>query len=101
MSVENIDVTLRDEIRAIVADIVEIDVNRIGWNSHFWNELEADSLQGIEILSALERKFSITLDQAALSLMQDVQSTYEVVTTAMQAVEPSSRLTIAEPGLPR
>lgn len=91
MSVENIDVSVRDEIREIVADIVEIDVDQIGWNSHFWDELKADSLQGIEILSALERKFDITIEQASLSFMQDVQSTYQVVMAAMQVAEPRSR----------
>lgn len=91
MSVENIDETVRDEIREIVADIVEIDVDQIGWNSHFWDELKVDSLQGIEILSALERKFRITIDQASLSFMQDVQSTYQVVMAALQVAESRSR----------
>jgi acyl carrier protein len=90
MSVEDIDVTVRDEIREIVADIVEVDADQIGWNSHFWDELKADSLQGIEILSALERKFRITIDQTSLLVMQDVQSTYEVVMAAMQVAEPRS-----------
>ncbi len=91
MSVEDIDVTVRDEIREIVADIVEVDADQIGWNSHFWDELKADSLQGIEILAALERKFRITIDQASLSVMQDVQSTYEVVMASLQVAQPRSR----------
>jgi acyl carrier protein len=86
MSVENADVNLREEIREIVADIVEIDVEQISWTSHFWDELQADSLQGIEILSALERRFRITIEQSLLADMQDVQSTYEVVVAARKAV---------------
>lgn len=90
MTIENVDLTVRDEIREIVADIVEMDADKIGWNSHFWDELKADSLQGIEILSALERKFRITINQASLSVMQDVQSTYEVVMAALQVSESRS-----------
>lgn len=82
------DLDLRAEIREIVAAILEVDIDRIGLTSHFWDELEADSLQGIEILSALERRFRITIEQSSLTDMRDVQSTYEVVTAIMKATEP-------------
>jgi acyl carrier protein len=82
MAVEDTDPAVRDAIREIVANIVEIDVEKVGWTSHFWDDLDADSLQGIEILSALERRFGITIDQARLAEMQDVQSTYDVVMAA-------------------
>ncbi|MGW3964206.1 acyl carrier protein [Amycolatopsis sp. NPDC005003] len=86
-----VDAGIRDEIRRIVADIVEVDVEEVGWNSHFWDELEADSLQGIEILSALERKFRITIEQSALSVMHDVQNTYEVVVAALRVAQAGAR----------
>jgi acyl carrier protein len=85
MSVEKTDADLRAEIREIVAEIIEVDVERIGWTTHFWDELDADSLQGIEILSALERRYHITIGQSSMADMQDVQSTYEMVTAIMQA----------------
>jgi acyl carrier protein len=84
METENIDIAVRDAIQEIVADTVEVDVAEVGWTTHFWDELGADSLQGIEILSALERRFHITIDQSLLAGMQDVQSTYEVVKAALQ-----------------
>lgn len=80
------DVGLRDEIRAIVADILEIDVEEIGWDTHFWEALGADSLQGIEILSTLERRFEITIEQSQLAGMNDVRSTYEVVVATRKGV---------------
>lgn len=88
MSAEEMDVDLREEIREIVATILEVDVERISPTSHFRNELEADSLQGIEILSALERRFNITIELSLLADMPDVQSTYEVVTALMKPVQP-------------
>jgi acyl carrier protein len=74
---------MREDIREIVADILEIDPDDIGPTSHFWTELGADSLQGIEILSALERRFAITIEQSSLPRMEDVESTYLVVVEAM------------------
>ncbi len=88
MSAEETDVDLREEIREIVAAILEVDVGRIGPASHFRDDLEADSLQGIEILSALERRFHITIEQSLLAEMWDVQSTYEVVMALMKRAQP-------------
>ncbi len=85
MEAEETDTDLREQIRDIVATILEVDIERISPTTHFWDELEADSLQGIEILSALERRFHITIEQGALADMRDVQSTSEVVTAIMKA----------------
>lgn len=85
MSAEKTDTDLREQIREIAADIMEVDVERIGWTTHFWDELDGDSMQGIELLSALERRFGITIEQSALADMQDVQSTSEVVMAIMKA----------------
>lgn len=88
MGAEETDTDLRAEIRDIVAAILEVDIERISPTTHFWDELEADSLQGIEILSALERRFHITIEQSALADMRDVQSTSEVVAAIMKAAAP-------------
>jgi acyl carrier protein len=88
MSAEKTDTDLREQIREIAADIMEVDVERIGLTTHFWNELDADSMQGIELLAALERRFGITIEQSALPEMQDVRSTSEVVMAIMKAASP-------------
>ncbi len=87
MSVENVDVDtgVRDAIGEIVADILEVDEDQVSWNTHFWNDLGADSMQAIAILSALERRFRITIDQSELPKMWDVQSTYQVVMAIRKA----------------
>lgn len=90
MEGENVDAAVRDVIREIVAEIVEVEVEEVGWNVHFRDELDADSLQGIEILSALERRFKITIDPSLLPDMWDVQSTYGVVMAARPNVGSSA-----------
>jgi len=88
MSAEEMDASLREEIREIVAGILEVDAERVSLTSRFRDELEADSLQRIEILAALERRFHITIEQTLLADMQDVQSTYEVVMALMKPAQP-------------
>jgi acyl carrier protein len=80
---QDVDAEVRETIREIVADVLELDLDRVGWDSHFWDELGADSLQGIEILSALERRFGITIEQSSLVAMRDVRSTHAVVVAAL------------------
>ncbi|GAA4228971.1 hypothetical protein GCM10022254_20380 [Actinomadura meridiana] len=86
MSIEGTDTDLWNEIREIVADVVEVDPDEIGPTTRFWEDLDADSLQAIEILSALERRFRITIDQKLLVDMRDVQSTYRVVVRAREVM---------------
>jgi acyl carrier protein len=88
MSAEEMDAGLREEIREIVADILEVDAAWVSLTSRFRDELEADSLQRIEILAALERRFHITIEQRLLADMRDVQSTYEVVMALMKPAQP-------------
>ncbi|MDF6043852.1 acyl carrier protein [Streptomyces sp. JH14] len=90
MELQDIDVELRDRIRGIIADIVEVDIDEIEWTTHFWDELGADSLQGIEILSTLERRLGITIEQRLLAEMKDVRSTYGVVLAARKGMAPDA-----------
>lgn len=83
MSIPDIDIPLRDGIREAVADVLEIDAADIGWTTGFRDEHGADSLNGIEILSALERRFDITIDPDLLSAMTDLSATYGVIVEAL------------------
>jgi acyl carrier protein len=87
MGAEEMDVDLREEIREIVADILDVDVERISPTSHFRDDFGADSLKGIEILFAMERRFHITIEPRLLTDMRDVQGTYEVVMALMKPAQ--------------
>ncbi|MBF4999576.1 acyl carrier protein [Nocardia sp. BSTN01] len=86
MSDITIDGELRAEIAEIVARILEVDVADVTWDGDFRDEHDADSLQGIEILSALERGFAITIDQERLPDIVTLSRTYAVVAEAQRAV---------------
>ncbi|MDG4830680.1 phosphopantetheine-binding protein [Solwaraspora sp. WMMD1047] len=79
MSIADLDTSLRDDIREAVAEILEIEPDEITWTSSFQHDHEADSLQRIELLTALERRFGITIDESLLPTMTDLSSTYAVV----------------------
>ena len=77
-----------EKIRWIVCEILEIDPADMMPTSLFKEDHEADSLRAIEILAALERNFSVTIDQTELSRMVNLEGVSAVVT---EATEPRHR----------
>jgi acyl carrier protein len=83
MSVTHVNPALRDEVRDVLADILEVEIGDITPTSNFQDDHGGDSMKGIEVLAALERRFDITIDQSELPRMINLEQTYEVVTEAL------------------
>jgi acyl carrier protein len=77
-----LDAARKQEIKEIVCDILEIDEDEVTETSLFKEEHDADSLRAIEILAALERTQRVTIDQAELSRMVNLEGVYAVVAEA-------------------
>ncbi|MBE1492005.1 acyl carrier protein [Plantactinospora soyae] len=74
-----------EQVKEIVCEILEIDVEEVTETSLFKEDHGADSLLAIEILAALERNLHVTIDQAELSRMVNLQGVYAVVGEAPAA----------------
>ncbi|MGW7412282.1 acyl carrier protein [Streptomyces sp. NPDC054863] len=48
-----------DRVRAIVAEVLEIDVESVEPDASFYDELAADSLEKVEIAVRVEREFDV------------------------------------------
>lgn len=62
-------------LRHLVATVVELDVEEVGAEALFYEELEVDSLQKAEISVRVEREFGVQLrpeDTAAMRTVNDV-----------------------------
>ncbi|TVL88955.1 acyl carrier protein [Streptomyces sp. LX-29] len=66
-------------IKEIVCDILEIEEDEVTQDSLFKEDHDADSLRAIEILAALEKEFSVVIDQSELPRMVNLKGVYEVV----------------------
>jgi acyl carrier protein len=60
---------LQSEIRDLIAEIIEIDAARIEPARHLVTELGADSMNALEIMACLERKYGIVIEPSALPEM--------------------------------
>ncbi|MFE6776508.1 acyl carrier protein [Streptomyces sp. NPDC057702] len=68
-----------DEIREIVAEVLELEPEEISETSHFIEEHEADSLRAIEILARLEKKYKVEIPQSELPKMINLTEVYNVL----------------------
>ncbi|MFJ7148858.1 acyl carrier protein [Streptomyces sp. NPDC100445] len=69
-------------IREIIAENIDVDPERLSDTALFIDELGADSLKLIDVLSALEMEYSIVIDMNELPNMVNVAATYQVAATA-------------------
>ena len=73
-------------IAASVAEILEVDVTDLKDDTNFVDDLGADSLSLIEVLSRLEKMLEITIEQSELARMTSLREICQVVAEARQLV---------------
>lgn len=76
-----------DEIREIVAEVIEVDPDEITETSLFKEDHQADSLRAIEILARLEKLYKIEIPQSELANMIHLSAVYDVVQKYLGQVE--------------
>ena len=81
MSAITIDATVEAQVRAIVADALELE-EELTSTGLFVDEYGADSLAAIELLSTLEKTFGVTIEQDELPRMVNLEAVLEVLSRA-------------------
>lgn len=69
----------KDVIRNLVAQIGEVEIDKVGDETHFSNDLGIDSLRALELMVALEDKFKIRIPEEQLGRFTSVISLAELV----------------------
>jgi acyl carrier protein len=69
----------KDVIRNLVAQLGEIEIDKVGDETHFSNDLGIDSLRALELMVALEDKFKIRIPEEQLDRFTTVSSLAELV----------------------
>jgi len=73
-----------DEIRAVVARVLEVDEDQVGPTNHFVEELGADSMKLIELLANLEIEFDVEVDPGEFERLVDLDGVYAVLSEALE-----------------
>ena len=80
-------VNLREDLRALVAEIAEKDEVPDGAS---FKELGIDSMMGVEIVAAIERQYHIKIEDDELVGFTDLDSAYGLVVKKLQAKDASA-----------
>jgi len=68
-----------DEIKSIIAEILEVEVSEVELETHFVDELNADSLKVLEILATLEKNYEIRIPEESLREMVTLKAVIEIM----------------------
>jgi acyl carrier protein len=74
--------SLREQLRALVAEIAEKDEIPDGAT---FKELGIDSMMGVEIVATVERQYQIKIDDDELVEFQDLDGAYALVAKKLEA----------------
>jgi acyl carrier protein len=70
----------REELRAIVAQALDLPAADVTDEADFREDLEVDSLMALEIMVLLERRYGIKLDESELEHMTSLERVDRLVT---------------------
>ncbi len=69
------DEVLVSEIKAIIAEITEIEPEKITPEAAFVEDLGMDSMMALEILAAIEKKYNIQIPEEKLMQLKNLKET--------------------------
>lgn len=72
-----------EEIKDIVVEILEVEPEDLGMETHFIKDLDVDSLRSLEILAVLEKKYKIKISEEAMPKMINLKQVIEIVEDAI------------------
>lgn len=79
----------KEELRTLVAQVLDVDVAQVTDEARFVDDLEVDSLMGLEVVVVLEKKYGVKLPESDLKHIVNLQSAYDVVQARLEAAQVS------------
>ncbi len=75
------------EIISIVSDVTGFEPEEISLETHFYNDLEVDSIKAIEIAVAIEKRFKVSVRDDEIPNITTVKQAVEVVNNLLKEKE--------------
>jgi acyl carrier protein len=72
-----------DKFKACAVEILNVDPEKVTLEANFANDLDADSLDLVELVMELEEVFSISVDESELEGVETIGQAYELVTSKL------------------
>lgn len=72
-------INVEEDIRNLVADILETDPVEVKPDAHFVKDLGMDSMMALEVLAGIEKKYRIVVPEEALPKFITLNATVAIV----------------------
>ncbi len=72
-----------EKFRACAVEVLQVPAEKVVPEARFSDDLDADSLDLVEFVMALEEAFEITVDETELEGVETVGQAYELVTNKL------------------
>lgn len=69
----------KEQLRDLVADVLDLDVAEVTDDAHFVEDLDVDSLMALEIAVRLEKEYGVRLAESELTSITSLGDTYELL----------------------
>jgi len=69
---------LENELRGLIAEIIEKDPSQVTLEAKFYEDLGVDSMMALEILAAIEKKYRIAIPEEKLAQLVTLKDTMAV-----------------------
>jgi acyl carrier protein len=74
---------LENELRSLIAEIIEIEPEKITSEANFVEDLGIDSMMALEILASTEKKYKVRIPEENLPKMTSLSKTADLLTKIM------------------
>jgi acyl carrier protein len=71
--------TQLEDLRELVAEVLEIEPDELTDTGDFIEDYEADSLRAIEILARIDKQYKVEIPQAELPLLRNLKAVHEAL----------------------
>jgi acyl carrier protein len=70
---------LRSEIRKLIARIIKLPEEKVAYDANLFTELNIDSLLGVEIFAALDKKYGVNIPENELKKINNLNDLIDLV----------------------
>jgi acyl carrier protein len=72
-----------DKFKACAVEVLQVPAEKITMGASFAEDLEADSLEVVELVMALEEAFDISVEESELDGVETIGQAFELVTSKL------------------
>jgi acyl carrier protein len=73
----------KEELRALLAEVLDVDTSEVTDHAHFVDDLEVDSLLALEIAVRLEQAYSVSLGEKETESLKSLNDAYDLLSVKL------------------